>query len=82
MKFAFEKDDRVWVCHCAPRETIERQFGPLTDEQYEAIVTKGVPDTAIRLEDDWVPPRDRPDQSKWKIINGKLVVPPSDGKPG
>lgn len=82
MKFAFEKDDRVWVCHCTPREVIERQFGPLTDEQYMAIVTQGIPDTAIRLEDDWVPPRDRPDQSKWKITNGKLVVPPSDGKPG
>jgi hypothetical protein len=74
MIFAYDNNGIVGLFFCTPKETIERQTGPLTEEQYLEIVMQGIPETAIRLPDDWTSP-DRSRRDEWRIVNGTVIIP-------
>lgn len=72
MKFAYirTEDGGLSIVHAAPKETLERVLGPLTDEQYrQHIIERSIPADAqdVReLPDDWQPPAPRCLRNAWR----------------
>ena len=60
LKYAYiNTEGGLSIVHGASKDDLERQFGQLTDEQYELIVKRAIPDDAVdvvQLPDDWVSP--------------------------
>jgi hypothetical protein len=72
LKFAYtQPDGSVAIVHAAPKEHLERLFGPMTDAQYEAhVLERSIPADATdvtRLPDDWKSPADRSSRNTWKL---------------
>ena len=79
LKYSFTMaDGGVAIVHAAPKEHLERLFGPMTDAQYEAhVVERSIPKDAVdvtKLPDDWTPPDDRTFRDAWKHDKGKITV--------
>jgi hypothetical protein len=79
LKYAYTlPDGGVAIVHAVPKEHLERLFGPLTDEQYEAhVVERSIPKDATevtKLPDDWTPPDDRTFRDAWKLDKKSIGV--------
>lgn len=78
MKLAFSRpDDGVSIVIAAPKKTLERALGKMTQEVYEAhVLERSIPKDAVevvRLTDDWVAP-DRAHRAAWRLRGGKVVI--------
>jgi len=79
MRFAYTNaEGGVSIVISAPKASIERAHGPMSQEQYEHHVrARSIPDDAadvIRLPDDWQPPSGRDKRDKWRLVNGEIIV--------
>ena len=80
MKLAYKQSNGIIaIVHAAPRAHIERAIGKFADESaYERhVVERSIPAGAtdlIRLSDDWQPPSDQDQRSKWVIRNGTIEI--------
>jgi hypothetical protein len=79
LKFSYTRPDGgVSIVHAVPKVQLERLFGPMTDEQYEAHVrTRSIPPDAIdvtKLPVDWTPPEDRTFRDAWKHDKGNVTI--------
>lgn len=78
MKVAYSRPDGgVSIVIAAPRETLERALGAMTQEAYEAhVLERSIPKDAVeiaRLPEDWVAP-DRSKRDAWRLVEGQIVV--------
>lgn len=81
LRFAYTTPDgRLHIVNAAPKESLERVLGELTQEQYEAHVIErsnvGGTVTLTRLPDDWTPPDiDRKYRNAWAMNGrGRMLV--------
>lgn len=78
LRFAYTRPDGgVTIVNAAPKSHLEKLFGPMTDEAYEAhVLSRAIPSDAIdvtRLPDDWEEP-DRKDRDNWKMSHVKAKI--------
>lgn len=71
LKYAYtQQNGVVAIVHAVPKAELERLFGPMTEEQYEAhVLERSIPNDAkdvTKLPDDWTPP-DRASRETWKL---------------
>lgn len=66
------------IMHAAPKHSLERVLGPLSEENYMAhVIGKSLPagvKEVIVMSDDWTPPESREFRNAWKIENGQVIV--------
>lgn len=79
MRFCYTNPDGVAaIVIAAPKEHLERVFGPLTDQEYRShVLERSIPPDASdvqQLPDDWTPPSDRIFRNAWVVRDGQIDV--------
>lgn len=78
MKFAYEQEGgTVAIAIPVSKKSLERQMGPMTDEEYRAfMISRLIPESVkdfIELPDDCQEP-DRAKRADWRIRDGQVVI--------
>lgn len=79
MRIAYTRPDGgISIVAAAPKEHLERVFGPLTDKQYRAhVIERSIPADALdvqELPDNLTLPEDRTFRNAWRMSDKSITV--------
>lgn len=79
MPYCYHYNGKLCIVHPVPKENLEVQFGPLTDDEYNQLVISRLK-LPVDIELSWVDnkdiPTDRTHRDAWELTYNSIVINP------